>query len=369
MTFFGTLESLYVFYSASTHRWTILLENVGVTVKRLSDTRWSAHYEAVKPVFQCFKKIIDATEELSDSSETLETRGAALTLLPALCDFSFLCFLYLWNTVLEEVNQAQKYLQILGVSFEMCITKIRSLKLFLKDKRNQLVDEAFRFAKDTCDEMGIPVEKSRNIRKKKMMPGEKAADETLTLHQELRRSMLECIDRFQQEIDTRCRNMERISDRFAVLEPRNLITTSEKELPMIVKCLIDNYDEISEDGILAEIPRLRRFLQAANVPKEESLGWTSLRVLQFVVEYEFSESVPNLTLALRFFLTLCVSVASCERSFSKLRLIKNYLRSTMSQARLSNLAILSIENSVAKAIDFDDAISKFAAEKVRRVRL
>ena len=43
------------------------------------------------------------------------------------------------------------------------------------------------------------------------------------------------------------------------------------------------------------------------------------------------------------FLTTGISVASCERSFSKLKLIKNYLRSTMSDARLTNLAILSIE--------------------------
>ena len=46
-----------------------------------------------------------------------------------------------------------------------------------------------------------------------------------------------------------------------------------------------------------------------------------------------------------FFLTICVSVASCERSFSKLKLIKSYLRSTMAQARLSSLAILSIEKT------------------------
>ncbi|GBO32981.1 hypothetical protein AVEN_64274-1 [Araneus ventricosus] len=200
------------------------------------------------------------------------------------------------------------------------------------------------------------------------MPREKAADEPLTLHQELKRSKLYCIDRFQQEIDTRCEGMECISDRFAVLEPNNLIETSEIELSKFVQSLVENYNELSADGILTEIPRLRRFLKVAKVPKEESLGWTSLRFLEFVVEYELFDSVPNFTLAFRFFLTLCVSVTWCERSFSKLKLIKNYLRSTMNQARLSCLAILSIENNVAEGIDFDDAISKFAEQKVRKKR-
>ena len=36
-------------------------------------------------------------------------------------------------------------------------------------------------------------------------------------------------------------------------------------------------------------------------------------------------------------------VASAERNFLKLKLIKSYLRSTMSQERLSGLTILSIE--------------------------
>ncbi|GBL78587.1 hypothetical protein AVEN_65181-1 [Araneus ventricosus] len=89
--------------------------------------------------------------------------------------------------------------------------------------------------------------------------------------------MSQCIDRFQQEIDTRCEGMECISDPLAVLEPSNLIEIVEIELPKFVQSLVENYNEVSADGILTEFPRLRRFLKAATVPKEESLGWTSLR--------------------------------------------------------------------------------------------
>ncbi|GBM63365.1 hypothetical protein AVEN_185472-1 [Araneus ventricosus] len=144
------------------------------------------------------------------------------------------------------------------------------------------------------------------------------------------KSMFECIDRLQQEINTRCEVMECISDGFAVLECSNLIETSETELPTFVHSVVENYNHLSADGILTEIPGLKRFLKAAKVRKEECLGWTSLISFEFVAEYELFDSVPNHTLALGFFLTLCFSVASCERNFWKLKLVKNDLRSTIS---------------------------------------
>ena len=72
---------------------------------------------------------------------------------------------------------------------------------------------------------------------------------------------------------------------------------------------------------------------------------------------------------LRIFLTTGISVASCERSFYKLKLIKKYLRSTMSDARLINLTILSTERELEDEIDFDDVILEFAARKGRKIRL
>ncbi|GBN92159.1 hypothetical protein AVEN_207948-1 [Araneus ventricosus] len=44
----------------------ILSINVEVRVKRLSEKRRSSHHETAKPVFKCFKKIVEAIEELRD---------------------------------------------------------------------------------------------------------------------------------------------------------------------------------------------------------------------------------------------------------------------------------------------------------------
>lgn len=68
--------------------------------------------------------------------------------------------------------------------------------------------------------------------------------------------------------------------------------------------------------------------------------------------------------------------ASSEKSFSKLKVIKNYFRYTMGQARLSDLAILSTEIEIYKSADsdgvindFDGVINDFAVLKARKVDL
>ena len=85
-----------------------------------------------------------------------------------------------------------------------------------------------------------------------------------------------------------------------------------------------------------------------------------------MAQFKLQETVPNLIIAIRIYLTLAVSVASCERSFSKVKLIKTYLRSTMGQNRLTNLAILSIEREQTESLDFDEVIDQFASTKSRK---
>ena len=63
-------------------------------------------------------------------------------------------------------------------------------------------------------------------------------------------------------------------------------------------------------------------------------------------------SFPNICITYRILLTTPVTVASAERSFLKLKKIKLYLRSTMSQERLSGLAILLIVNEMLEELEY-----------------
>ena len=88
-----------------------------------------------------------------------------------------------------------------------------------------------------------------------------------------------------------------------------------------------------------------------------------LEILEFV---KVADCYPNVSIAYRILLTMPVTVASTERSFSKLKLLKSYLRSSMSQERLNDLAILYIEKNMLENIDVDTIINDFASRNARR---
>lgn len=65
------------------------------------------------------------------------------------------------------------------------------------------------------------------------------------------------------------------------------------------------------------------------------------------------------------FLTLLVTVANADHPFSKLKIIKTYLRNSMLQVRLININILNIERNRTNKLDINKVIYDFANNKAR----
>lgn len=91
-----------------------------------------------------------------------------------------------------------------------------------------------------------------------------------------------------------------------------------------------------------------------------------LEILTFINDNKLQDTIPNLWVALKIMMTIPVTTASYERSFSKLKLIKTYLRSTMTEERLNNLALISIENEIVSKLNLNEAIQNFADLKSRK---
>ena len=92
---------------------------------------------------------------------------------------------------------------------------------------------------------------------------------------------------------------------------------------------------------------------------------TAIDNLQYFFTQKTTDSLPNFR-ALKINATMPDSIATCEPCFSKLKLIRAYLRSTMGHDRLNGLTMMSIEKDISGDIDFNEIIDQFALKKARR---
>ena len=93
---------------------------------------------------------------------------------------------------------------------------------------------------------------------------------------------------------------------------------------------------------------------------EETASFLSVEIASLATTY------LDVCTAYMLYMRVHATIATAERSFSKLKLIKNFLRSSMSQKRLSGLALLSIENEQVKSLDFRKVIQQFTSANAGR---
>ncbi|XP_053101887.1 52 kDa repressor of the inhibitor of the protein kinase-like [Hemicordylus capensis] len=333
-SFFGTIDSLYAFFSRSTQRWQRLRDAVPVSLKSESETRWSSRTEAVKPVNNHLERILEVLLDMrDDADETVESGSDAKHLRIHLLSYEFLTLLGFWNKILARIDSVQKRLQDPKMNFH-------NAELHLKVLQDCFhVSEALDVGHRLCEEWDVDFE--RRPRRKKRMPGEKSRDAGLTAREEMERVMKGALDRLNRELGERFTRLHDTDAKFGfLLDSEGLCYSADTEnLKNNCENFCTMYSTDVDVALYDELLVCRMLLAARTdmrVARPEQL-------LEFIVQYGYDATFPNLRIAVQIILTIAISVASCERSFSKLKLILSCLRTSMGQDRLCDLALLSIE--------------------------
>ncbi|XP_019151881.1 PREDICTED: zinc finger MYM-type protein 1-like [Ipomoea nil] len=299
----------------------------------------------------------------SDSLVRSEAKSLATN---ELGDFEFLVAIVIWFHILYRINFVSKYLQSKDMLIDVAFEKIEELISFFEKYRESGFNDALNSAKEIAIKMDIdPVfPKRREIRRKKQFDENSNASLEVSLSAEdsfrvnyfffiVDQAVVSLKSRFEQ-----FQEYEKIfgflfnSDRLSSLDDMSL-KSSCSHLENSLKH--NGHSDINGDELYVEL-KLRRELYV-----NEKLG-----PIEILKDLELFDCYPNAVIAYRILLTIPVTVASAERSFSKLKLLKSYLRSTMSQERLNGLAMISIENDLLDKVDYEELIDEFASKNARR---
>lgn len=364
MSLFGIAQRLYTIFAGSTKRWEILKAKVPyLTLKPLSETRWECRVESIKAIRYQTSEIIDALLDVSTESNDPKIKSEAMSLANEMQSFEFILSVVIWYDILFAINTVSNTLQSSDMQLDVALSQLKGLMVHMQKYR----ENGFVSAKISATEMALKMDidpelkTARRMKRKRDENGNEYspnAEEAFVTDY-----FLVVVDQALSALRTRFTEMQKFGDMFGFLfDIQKLCGIDEGELQRQCVKLADAHNtpesqDIHAPDLFQEIKVLRDIL-----PKGTD---TALKTLNFLKGIE--GTFPNCEIALRLLLTIPVTVASGERSFSKLKLIKNYLRTSVSQDRLCGLALLSIENKVASKLDYNDLIAEFAAKKSRKV--
>ena len=333
MNFFGIVQELYNFFSVSTKLWSVLEQLASSSLKSLSNTRWSAHADSVKSIQQNYDKLMEALLTINES-ESFETkaRAEAGNLLSKMETFEFALQIIMWDQILQRMNAVSKSLQSATITLDTCSELYSSLGdylLGLTEKFDLIEQDAKLLLPDT----GY-LEKRR--RKRKVLSGENRSEEPqLSPREEFKTNVfLKIINNLTTNLKERAQCYMEFNDKFGFLIDRRI---NKDKLKICVDRLVEDYAEDIDENLYAEIEHLHLYLKDHFNTQAPQLS--HLDLYKLIKEKQMEAAFPNTEIILRIFICFMISNCSGERSFSKLKLTKNDLRSTLSQKALNNFAL------------------------------
>ncbi|XP_012564173.3 zinc finger MYM-type protein 1-like [Hydra vulgaris] len=312
--------------------------------------------DALKPLRFQLCEIYDALILIiEDVNRDAETKVKARGLAKNIKNYKFICGVILWHDILFEINSVSKLLQSVTINILDCVRMlsetIKKVKSYRQSEYIQMKIAAKEIAENLECSTKFPDDTEvRPRRKKRQFDYEKAVDEPLTKEKKFK------INFFNYILDI---TLNSLNDKFTLLETHSkkfqflydilkLKDIDDKTLENYCSSLefilsVENETDINANDLREELRDVSRMLPYSTKP---------LDVLNYLCQNSLISLYPNTVVALRILLTLPVSVASGERSFSKLKLRKNYLRSSIGQTKLKNLALISIESAMASTLDY-----------------
>lgn len=410
--FFCTMQALFKFFSSpdSNAMFVDLQKQLKIvtndkkkhirSIVKQSDTRWSCRATAISVVEDLFKPIIDVLNIFA--TDLRHTRSPeAKGILASILSIEFIVCLMVFSETLTYLNVLSKALQKEGNSIASCSLSIKGAIKILEGWRNeekwdQIWKKVIQSAKENC--IPIPTDSSDESR---------STDMSLPESSKRRRVLSSRLDSYVVITPVGHRPSDNVQNPNA--DGKGSAATAKANFrtsfyyPVLDILLAEMKRRFSEDSLKlatsceqflrlnveksvffinsypigsVNVKSLKAEMQIANLVMREkkdtenvliNLETSSLKkIIPALIESVNDRTYPNLYKMMCIAFTLPSNSATCERTFSAMRRINNWLRSTMNEERLSDLMVLFSESDIVKAMDYDKLANLFLSKGGRK---
>ena len=369
------VNELYNFIQLSPKRLTLFnklkaeLAPENPNVKPLCPTRWTVRTSAINSVIKNYSVLLQELEIIRDEFSG-EASSKALGLLTVMEKFSTYFGLKLAYLVFVSTEQLAITLQAKNINAQICIESGHTAKNFLLRHRSTnnfgiFYKSAITESKNLTDKPALP--RKRRIPRRIDSGSE---GHSFSLPEEYFRSQyFEALDVVINELE--CRFDQ--EDLKLLKEVENLLIEScNKHAVLPSRQLIEFYkSDINFQSLETQLSMLPDFVKTHNELNKKEIPIKRITSVYTICDLMNSSSFgksmfTEINKLLCLYLTVPMTSATAERSFSALRRIKDYLRSTMTQKRLNHLIIMHTHKDKTEDINMIDIAKTFICFNDRR---
>ena len=332
--FFNNLSLIPAFFSNCPQRMAVLEEVSGRRIPRPSATRWNFKSRTVNVVHEIKDNLIETCSQL-EASGSEQTGCQASGIKKTLMDSDFLFWLGFFAKLMPHIDIL--FAQLQSRQIDACSLKVHLDHFF--SSIDGVRDGLDQYTNSKADLSVEP--KRRRIDVNRNVEAKEVCDVIL----------LQCRERFSF-----CSHLEANKLLMACNFALYSINFPTRELNSTVAA----YPMLDKNKLQSELSVL---YQRKDIAVSDKLTDLLQLIRKTNLQLVFSETVK----LLEILITTPMTTAEAERCFSTLKRVKTFLRSTMTNDRLTALGMLSIEiKMIQEYKNFnDDVISHFARSKTR----
>jgi len=356
----GTIKSVGNFIKVSAMRTELLKkyiieqcpESKWTKLTSMCETRWVENHDGLIRFTDIYKAIVNTLEELQLKRD-IETSSKALQLGKTIITSDFVISMVTASILFTQTLPLCKNLQSVNCDLTEAMKYVDTVLDEIHDMRSNM-DTTFSKIFEKAKDLIKSVNSEEEIKIPRIVGRQKHRINVVTNSPEEYYRITIAVPFFDDFI-------EQLKARFN--NHKKQISSLHKLLPKIC-----NKFEIETN----DFEMYSEFLNMEVLPTEIQLWKRKWRnepekdrpnsAIEAYIECN-SDYFPNISFLLKLLTTLPVSTSTPERTFSTMKRLKNYLRNSSGQERLTGLALLSVHRQIQ--IDPDDVIDRFSKEKKR----
>lgn len=366
----GVMREVISFFTSSSKRNFVLKHANKGQLIGMCETRWVERHDAVLQFKTHLGDIVNSLTVVA-SWEEGESAAKARSLELALCNTEFIITLFALSDVVSVTMPLSKLLQKTNIDVQSAMAIFQDTVAVLEARRTNvdIFNAIFTEATAVMTELDLEVALPRLSKRQKNRPNPPAETPYEYYSWTVYYPILDAIitdlkDRFKPQIRNALELNYLIPANIMQSFSSQFLVTVLSQYGALVSALEKVEDskvvQLTEQKLKGEIEVWRQKWMSAKL-KNVKLPKTAMDAL---AECD-PECYPNVHHLLQILVTLPVSVASAERTFSTLRRLKTWLRSRMGEERQTGLALLNIHRDIV--VDTENIINRFASSGKRNL--